>query len=154
MTIAEELAQIALDAAESTPADLLRPYLLANTVVAAGADTTALLLKAGRTVIDPSGRPGFAHCLASRMHFRTQDDYDPGGRVHVGAVVIPAVLAVTETSPFPAVAAGYAVTTCVARPYRDEAEVRGLRPTGLFGSIGAAAAAGVGLGLGRDQLAI
>ena len=121
--------------AESTPADLLRPYLLANTVVAAGADTTALLLTAGRTVIDPSSRPGFAHCLASRMHFRTQDDYDPGGRVHVGAVVIPAVLAVTETSPFPAMAAGYAVTTCVARPYRDEAEVRGLRPTGLFGSI-------------------
>ena len=151
MSLALELADDALRAAKAADAQLLNTFLLSNLVVAAGARPQEPLLGAIATFTDHniSGR---AYRLSARMHFRTQDDFDPGGRVHVGAVVIPAVLAIDGASVLEPMAAGYSVLTWVARIYRDEAEARGLRPTGMFGPIGAAAAAGVALGLDRERL--
>ena len=151
MSLALELADDALRAAEAADAQLLNTFLLSNLVVAAGARPQEPLLRAIATFTD-SSTSGLAYRLSARMHFRTQDDFDPGGRVHVGAVVIPALLAIDGVSVLEPMAAGYSVLTRVARVYRDEAEARGLRPTGMFGPIGAAAAAGVALGLDRKGL--
>ena len=151
MSLALELADDALRAAKAADVQLLNTFLLSNLVVAAGARPQEPLLGAIATFTDDN-TSGRAYRLSARMHFRTQDDFDPGGRVHVGAVVIPAVLAIDGASVLEPMAAGYSVLTRVARIYRDEAEARGLRPTGMFGPIGAAAAAGVALGLDRERL--
>jgi len=151
MSLALELADIALRAANAADSRLLNTFLLSNLVVAAGASQQEPLLRAVAAFTDDSV-PSRAYQLSARMHFRTQDDFDPGGRVHVGAVVIPAVLAIDGASVIEPMAAGYSVLTRVARTYRDEAEARGLRPTGMFGPVGAAAASGVALGLDRQQL--
>jgi 2-methylcitrate dehydratase PrpD len=91
-----------------------------------------------------------------RLHGRTQDDFHPRGRVHVGAVTLAATLALADRAKqklFECLAAGYRTMCTVASGYSPGAQRRGYRPTGIFGPIGAAAAAGVAIGLDRDGVA-
>lgn len=150
MTLVDDLVALARRAAGAPAADDLRVRLTANLVAAIGfQDLTAPIERAL-----PAGGPGMlSYRLAARMHARTQDDFYPAGRSHVGATVIPAVLATGTTSDLlPALAAGYEVLTAVSEAYSAEAQARGLRPTGIFGPIGAAAAAAVALDLSDDDM--
>src|SRR5262249_7588194 len=84
------------------------------------------------------------------LHARTQDDFFPAGRSHVGAVTLAAALALadeTEERLLPAVAAGYEVMCVGAEAYAPIAQAVGLRPSGVFGPLGAAATAAIVLRL-------
>lgn len=151
MTVTELLAQLALDAASAeAPADL-RPALLTDLAATVG-HLGSLAPRLASVVTGPSPQER-AFRLAARMHARTQDDFYPAGKVHVGATVLPAALAVEAADVVPAAAAGFAVLKVLAHTYRPVAQARGYRPTSLFAPMGAAAAAGVGLGLAPDALA-
>jgi 2-methylcitrate dehydratase PrpD len=84
-------------------------------------------------------------------------DYDDtSGDSHPSAVLLPAILALGE--PFAsgrdiltAYVAGYEVWTELASRDRDKHHSKGFHPTGIFGSIGAAAACANLLGLGEDR---
>ena len=150
-SVAERLADRALAAAAAPDAAVLRPLILTNLSAALGAtDGTERPLVAVVSGTDPASA---AFRLAARMHVRTQDDFFPSGRVHVGAVVVPPVLALGTDNFWGAVAAGYAVFTVIAATYSADCQDRGFRPSGIMGPPAAAAAAGVALGLSRDQLA-
>lgn len=84
---------------------------------------------------------------AAAIHARTQDDFSKshaGG--HIGACVLPAVLAVVpEVRPagnlfWEAVVAGYVAQVAIARVSSRETMSRGFRSVGLYGPFGAAAA--------------
>lgn len=150
-SLAERLADKALAAAASPAVAVLRPLILTNLSAAVGAsDGTELPLA---EVVSGDNPASAAFRLAARMHVRTQDDFFPSGRVHVGAVVVPPVLALGTDNFWGAVAAGYEVFTIIAATYSADCQDRGFRPSGILGPSAAAAAAGVALGLSRDQLA-
>jgi 2-methylcitrate dehydratase PrpD len=105
---------------------------------------------AGRLPLDPLSVPGAAFIHAVHLHARTQDDFHPTGRVHVGAVALAATLALAEDAGdrlLDCVAAGYQAMCTLACVYAPAAQARGYRPTGIFGPVGAAASAAVALGL-------
>ena len=82
--------------------------------------------------------------LAMAMHARTQDDFFPGGRAHVGSVTLPTALAMADEVGdrlLDCLLVGYRSMCLAARPYAGEAQRRGYRPTGFFGPFGAAATA-------------
>ncbi len=93
------------------------------------------------------------------MHSFELDDYHSGAKLHPGAVVIPAALAVAERQGasgrdvLRAIVAGYELTirTSLAAGTLSMRR-RGWHITGLCGTFGAAAAAGQLLGL--DSLRI
>jgi 2-methylcitrate dehydratase PrpD len=91
-----------------------------------------------------------------RFHARTQDDFHPAGRVHVGAITLAATLALAEEAgerTLDCLAAGYRAMCAIAVPYSRHAQARGMRPSGMFGPFGAAASAATALGLDRDGVA-
>lgn len=155
MTLTAELAARALAPLTDGDGERLRALTLTN--VAAGLGE---LGRAGRLLdalpLD-AGRPGDAAFLhAMRLHGRTQDDFHPGGRVHVGAVTLAATLALSEPAGsrlLECLAAGYEAMCAVASVYSPDGQRRGYRPTGVFGPIGAASAAAVAIGLDRDGVA-
>ncbi len=95
-----------------------------------------------------------AFLYAAFLHARTQDDFYPAGRVHVGAVVLPAALVMLDAPErfLSALKAGYEVLATLSEGYSRIAQARGYRPTGLFGVFGAAAAAAVAAGLGQREI--
>ncbi len=151
MTVAGTLLDVALGAARAPESPDLRPAVLTDLAAAAG--RVGGLVPRLRAVVPDGGTAGRAFRLAARMHARTQDDFYPAGKVHVGTTVLPAALAVSEGDVRPALAAGVAVIKAVSHVYRADAQSRGFRPTGLFAPLGAAVAAGVAMGLAPDQLA-
>ncbi|HEY4280952.1 MAG TPA: MmgE/PrpD family protein [Conexibacter sp.] len=189
-TVAEQLAARALAPLSQADADALRALTLTN--IAAGVGERGALADLLPALPLDARRPAdAAYLFAAQLHARTQDDFHPEGRVHVGAIVLAAVLALAEedtgqgrglpalagdadahkrTLPelarltrgeeadahartLPALAAGYRVLCTVARSYSVQAQRRGLRPSGVFGPFGAAAAAAVMLGLDPTQTA-
>lgn len=148
-TLAERLANLGVAAAAAPDSDALRARLLCNLVAAVGHQSTLTWIEAMETA--GSGARAFA--LAARMHGRTQDDFYPPGRTHIGAVVVPPVLMLQAGNVLPAIAAGYEVLTVVSEVYAADAQVRGFRPSGIFGPIGAAAAATVARGGSTEELA-
>lgn len=151
MTLADALAERAVWAATNADHDQVRVYLLTNLAAARGDQDEGRRV---RRAFPHSGGPGpAAYLLAADMHARTQDDFFPPGRSHLGAVVVPAVLAVADGPVHGAVAAGYAVMSAVSEAYAPQAQARGLRPTGVFGPLGGAAAAAVALGADADGIA-
>lgn len=151
MTTLNALVDLARASAGAPDDDALRSRLLHNCAAAAGEQ-----VESGPIAVALGGDHGpgsVALHLAARMHARTQDDFHPAGRVHVGTVVIPVVLALLPDRALPALAAGYEVLTAVASAYSGVAQRRGYRPTGIFGPVGAAATAAVALELDDDQLA-
>ena len=151
MTTLDTLVDLARTAARAPDGDALRTRMLLNCAAAAGEQAESEPIAVALT--EDRGPGSVALHLAARMHARTQDDFHPAGRVHVGTVVIPVVLALRPGRPLAALAAGYEVLTAVASAYSGIAQQRGYRPTGIFGPVGAAAAAAVALELDDDQLA-
>lgn len=151
MTTLQALVDLARSSTQAPDDDALRTRLLHNCAAAAGEQFESGPI--ARALTGDHGPGLVALHLAARMHARTQDDFYPAGRVHVGTVVIPVVLALVPDRPLPALAAGYEVLTAVASAYSGIAQQRGYRPTGIFGPVGAAATAGVALELDDDQLA-
>ncbi len=150
MSLSHELAQVALGAAASPDEDALRTRLLSNLAASVGSQAESCALVA--SVAGDAGPGSRAFVLAARMHSRTQDDFYPEGRVHPGAVVVPAILAGGDAALLPAMAAGYQVLALISEAYATEAQRRGYRPSGVFGPMGAAAAAGVAMGLEKTAL--
>lgn len=96
---------------------------------------------------------------AACMHARTQDDFDPIGNLHVGTVVLPALLALVPDVALSgrrfleAVAAGYMVAVGLSRPLSPVTTPRGFRSTGYFSPFGATAAVARARGLDVDSTA-
>lgn len=151
MKLLTRLVGLAREAADAPDIDALKVRVLYNVAAAVGDHIETRPIRQG--LGGDSGPGSTAFHLASAMHARTQDDFYPAGRVHVGTAVLPAVLAVGEDGLFPALAAGYEVLAAVAAAYSKRAQERGYRPTGIFGPIGAAAAAAVALRLDDQQMA-
>lgn len=148
--IAATLAERALAPVSDADADALRTLTLTNVAAGIGdrgeidAVVAALPLDSNRT---PS-EAAFLH--AARLHARTQDDFYPEGRVHVGAIALAATAALSDRADgrtLDCLAAGYRVMCAVAGVHSADAQRRGLRPSGVFGPFGAAASAAVALGL-------
>lgn len=112
------------------------------------------LLVDGRRVSAPDA----AFANACLMHIRTQDDFFSGANAHLGAVIIPAALALAESTGatgaelLAAVVAGYEIMAAVGEGFSERTTPKGFRPTGIFGPFGSAAAAGRLLGLSPDRL--
>ncbi|MGD9762818.1 MAG: MmgE/PrpD family protein [Candidatus Binatia bacterium] len=96
---------------------------------------------------------------AAAMHARTQDDFDPIGKLHSATVVMPAALAAAERvdasgeALLDAFAVGYAACTGMSRAFSPRTNPKGLRATGLYTPFGAAAAVGRMAGLDARGLA-
>jgi len=140
-----------MSAAVNHDRDQLRVHLALNCLAAMGEEdlspAVASVLEGG------AGRAAQAFRLAAAMHARTQDDNFAEGRIHIGTMVVPAVLACDAADPIGAMAAGYEVAQLISTTYTLHAQALGLRPTPIFGAMGAAAAAAVALGAAESQVA-
>ena len=155
MTLVQALADRALEAPAAAGADRLRTLTLCN-LAAGGGELGSMGKLIGLLPLDRDRHADAAFLYGMRLHARTQDDFFPGGRAHVGAVTLAAALALAGSSRrrlFAALSAGYEVMCAVSAPYSARAQASGLRPTGVFGPLGAAASAAVALDLGRDGVA-
>jgi 2-methylcitrate dehydratase PrpD len=155
MSISEQLAGRARAPVGAAEAAALRALTLTNMAAGVG-ERGRLAAVAQRLPLDTSRPPDAAFVYAAQLHARTQDDFFPGGRVHVGAIVLAAALALAdaiEDRMLASLAAGYRVMCDVAGVYSTQAQQRGLRPSGVFGPFGAAAATSVALGLRPEEMA-
>jgi 2-methylcitrate dehydratase PrpD len=149
------LADRALEGVTAAEVERLRALTTCN-LAAAGGQLGAMGELIAALPLDRERPEHAAFLYAMRLHARTQDDFYPAGRVHVGAVTLAVALALADdcgTRLAQCLGAGYEVMCAVSATYSGEAQVRGLRPTGVFGPLGAAASAAVALGLDRDGVA-
>ncbi|HLF11840.1 MAG TPA: MmgE/PrpD family protein [Gammaproteobacteria bacterium] len=92
-------------------------------------------------------------------HGLVRDDMHVGSVSHLGTVIIPALLALAETTSatgkdlLTAIAAGYEVGGKIGRMILDVEVTKIFRPTGITGPIAAAAAGAKLLGLNTEQTA-
>jgi 2-methylcitrate dehydratase PrpD len=97
----------------------------------------------GRRVADARAAAFWNGCV---MHARTQDDFHPVGNLHIGTVVLPALLTVADEGKLSgldflsALAAGYSVAVGLSRQFSPGTTPRGLRSTCLYSPFGATAA--------------
>jgi 2-methylcitrate dehydratase PrpD len=150
VTVAERLAERGLVPLTPAREDALRTLTLANLAAAAGklGNAQRLIDNLPLDLARSSGDAAFIHAM--RLHARTQDDFHPSGRVHVGAAVLAAALALSDRVTdrlLECLSAGYEVMCAVGVAYAPAAQARGFRPTGIFAPFGAAASAAVALGL-------
>jgi 2-methylcitrate dehydratase PrpD len=116
------------------------------------ANGATLLLSGKKTSVG-----GAAIANGALFHGRGQED--TCGTVHLGAVVIPLLTAMTEARNYPlerflpSLLAGYEVAGLFDKEYGVKTAPAGLRASPLYGTLGAAAAAGKMMGLNEDQLA-
>ncbi len=81
------------------------------------------------------------------FHARAQDDVQHGAGSHLGAIVLPAALAVAESSDasgaelLAAIVAGYETASVIGREFSKLSTRRGFRSSGIYGVFGSAAAA-------------
>ena len=148
MRLAARLAALALAPISSREQDRLRSLTLSNLAAGLG-----VLGNSDRLVWNlprDNGEGSAAHRLAMLLHARTQDDFYPPGRSHVGVLALaPALTLAPAGEPadlWVALAAGYRVTCAVSAAYALIAQRRGFRPSSVFGPLGAAAAGAVTLG--------
>jgi 2-methylcitrate dehydratase PrpD len=156
MTATSLLARRAVESAGGGGSAHLRALTLGNVAAAIGDKGSAEQLIASLP-FDEQRRPGdAAYLLALALHARTQDDFYPRGRVHVGAVTLAATLALADRAGdrlLGCLSAGYEVMCLVSEAYAPVAQQAGLRPSGVFGPLGAAASAGVAIGMGASEIA-
>lgn len=155
MTLTLALAERSRSPLDAASTDYLRALTLTNVAAALG-DLGRFEDVAARLPVDPETPPGAAFVHAVHLHARTQDDFHPAGRVHVGGVALAATLALAQdagTRFLDCVAAGYEAMCAVACVYAADAQARGYRPTGMFGPFGAAASAAAALGLDAERTA-
>lgn len=119
---------------------------------AVGPGSGARLLRTGKPVAPDTA----AFVNATLIHARAQDDVYFPGLTHVGATLIPAVLALGEeldssgVELVTALAAGYEAAGALSDGVAPRTTSRGFRATGLYGVLGAAAGAARLLGLDCD----
>jgi len=100
---------------------------------------------------------GAAFVNGTAAHGEDFDDTFEGGPIHAGAVIVPAVLALSEREKTPgktamrAIALGVELTCRASLVAPKLIHKAGFHPTAVLGAMGAAAAAGVVLGLPRKQ---
>jgi len=143
LSLSQELAELASRSPDEVERERLRVLALTNVAAACGE-----LGSAGRLVAAAAERPDVpaerARRLAMAFHARTQDDFYPAGRMHVGAIALPVALALGERVGdrlLEVLTAGYRVICAVSATYSADAQARGMRPSGMFGPLGAAATA-------------
>jgi 2-methylcitrate dehydratase PrpD len=155
MTIAQMLAELALQDTSEDSLDYLRALTVTNIAASRGdlGDSHSLIRALGMDAGTPTG---IALSASMRIHARTQDDFHPAGRSHIGAVTLAATLGLGDRvggRTLECLSAGYRVMCALASTYAIDAQRRGYRPSGIFGPIGAAASAGVALNLGVEGIA-
>jgi len=102
---------------------------------------------------------GAVFANAALMHARTQDDYHVPTSSHLGASVVPAILAVAEIEGstgrefLEALVAGYEVAARVGRDHDHLSTARGFRPTSTYGVFGSAAGCARQMKLPRAETA-
>jgi 2-methylcitrate dehydratase PrpD len=144
MSLSLALAESGRRSAAPQEIERLRVLSLCNVAAAIGdlGSATPLVRNAGTA---PNVAAERARRYAMAFHARTQDDFYAPGRVHVGAIVLPVAIAladeVDEERFFAALVAGYDLTCRVSSAYSAEAQARGMRPSGFFGPLAAAATA-------------
>lgn len=155
MSLLVDLAERAISARDQAH-DHLRTLTLSN--LAAGLGDRGAADRLIRSLpFDPVQRPqdaAFVHAMA--LHARTQDDFFPTGRIHVGALTLAAALALADDTGdrlLECLAGGYEVMCTLSDAYSTQAQARGYRPSGVFGPLGAAATASLALGLDTSGLA-
>ena len=100
---------------------------------------------------------GAAFVNGTAAHGEDFDDTFEGGPIHAGAVIVPAVLALSEREKTPgktamrAIALGVELTCRASLVAPKLIHKAGFHPTAVLGAMGAAAAAGVVLGLPKKQ---
>ncbi|RTL66264.1 MAG: MmgE/PrpD family protein 4 [Pseudonocardiaceae bacterium] len=168
-TIAERVADFTSGlTADALPADVvekIRVTLLHNLAVALADDVvTGVSFRYADAVGDGSGARLFrtgkaaapdtaAFVNATMIHARAQDDVYFPGLTHVGATLVPAVLALGESLDasgselVAALAAGYETAGALSQGFAPRTTPRGFRATGVYGVLGAAAGAARLLGL-------
>ncbi len=116
--------------------------------------TATLLLDGERVHVEQAA---FANGVL--LHARAQDDTHYASQTHPGAAVIPAALALGESSGadgarlLAAIVAGYEVTATVGEALCDPVVERGFRAASVFGALGAAVAGSVALALDEARSA-
>lgn len=96
---------------------------------------------------------------AATMHARTQDDFHPVGNLHIGTVVLPALMALADEMPvsgrafLDGLGAGYMVAVGLSRRFSPLTTPRGLRSTGYYSPFGASAAVARARGASREETA-
>ncbi|HEU5016699.1 MAG TPA: MmgE/PrpD family protein [Pseudolabrys sp.] len=101
---------------------------------------------------------GAAFLNGTAAHGEDFDDTFEGGPVHVGAAIIPAVLAACERhkpegpAALLGIAVGAEVMCRLSTVVPKAVHKSGFHPTAIFGAIGAAAGVGVALGLNKKQI--
>lgn len=165
--IAERVGRLSLEDLSEAARQRLLLCLLANLTVgmagarycvlpepARGDGTYRLLSGAGA-----ADARAAAFWNAAAMHARTQDDFHPVGNLHIGTVVIPALMALSDEMELSgrafleALAAGYMVATGMSRAASPRTTPRGMRSTGLYSPFGATAAVARASGLDLDRAA-
>ncbi|MCW2954957.1 MAG: MmgE/PrpD family protein [Conexibacter sp.] len=153
--------------AETLPAEVvekLRCNLLHDLACATAAHTVGpdlwALVRDRRpdeaTLLCDGGRVGAEYAAfvnAQLIHARAQDDTHFAAKTHVGAAVVPAVLALAErdgadgAAVLTAIVAGCEVAAAVGERLAAASTARGFRASPVFGTLGAAAASASVLGL-------
>jgi hypothetical protein len=149
--VAERVAARALTAASSWSREEIFPLLATNLAVMLSARYGHDPLNGLTGNDDSIGARAFR--FATLIYGRAQDDWYHHGRSHVGTSVLPGVLSVDCEDIYGPVAAGYAAMMAVSGTYGIQAHTHALRPTSMFGGIGAAAAATYALGGGEGEIA-
>ncbi len=108
----------------------------------------------GSTVRTAAAEAAFANAV--QAHGLVQEDMHPASACHIGVVVIPAALAVAESTHargadvVAAIVAGYQAMGRLGRVIIDSTNARIFRPTGMLGPVAAALTASRLLALDED----
>lgn len=98
-----------------------------------------------------------SQAIATLFHARSQDDTQLAALTHMGATILPGILALGYRDDrhgrdlLSAMVAGYETSSAYASPFSEDVINRGFRPTAVFGPIGAAIACSHLLGLSAAQ---
>lgn len=152
-SMAKRVVARAVAAVGSTSREEALPLLATNLAVMLSAGGERQEDVVARVVGDDQSIGAKAYRHAARIYGRAQDDWFHRGRSHVGTSVIPAILAAGAEDVVPSLVAGFSAMMTVSAAYGVQAHTSGLRPTSMFGSVGASVAAGVSLGLEAPQIA-
>lgn len=153
--LGDRVARLSLEDLTTAARDRLLLCLFANYIVGIAGPRYSVIPEprgAGPYRLLTGGTSSSAHDAvfynAATMHARTQDDFDSAGNLHVGTVVVPALMAIADSKPVSGkdflggIAAGYMIAVSFARLCSRDTTPRGLRSTGLYSPFGATAAIG------------
>ena len=155
MSLSEALAERSRRDPSSGEEQRLRVLTLANLAAAEGGlgSATPLVEFAGSR---PEVAAERARQLAMALHARTQDDFYPAGRMHVGAIALAVALALADEVDerlLQCLTSGYETICRVSAVYSADAQAKGMRPSGMFGPLGAAATAAAALRFDQTETA-